>query len=314
MGKECCGSPCHQLGRARPQCGAGVRVSLDPSGRDILDRWRTADRGLVGRRGVRHSPAASGAGGVDWSAHATAVHDIWNRMPVGVRRRRALVVGRRTIRGGTAMQADGDLVSLRHAGHRLLSAATPGAIGLGPPVAGEGGMDCRCGSSELGDADYDFTASSDRSVGDIPALRPRVRCVRESDVLSVETGLAVSFVAQLSDVVRPFTRAVAGVGVGTQCCHDHGGGVHGKTPLADAGGGLGGVRDADFPCLRAHAGGLPSVRTAVCVRGDATVAAVGRRGRGMGVAALDDGSTTCAARLGGWPTVLLCGAHSRRDT
>ena len=89
---------------------------------------------------------------------------------------------------------------------------------------GEGGVDRPRGSGELGDADHQVTDQSGLFVGDDPALRACVPCVREPDVLSVETGLAVSFVALLSDAFGPVALSVASVGGGAECCHDHGSG------------------------------------------------------------------------------------------
>ena len=122
LGKECSGSPRGQRNGTRAQRRARIRVSVDAFGRDILDHWRAADGGLMDCGGIRDSSVASGVGGVDFGADAGVMHDVWDRLLVGLRRRRTSLVGVDVVCGGAAMQTDGGIISVCHAGDGLLSA------------------------------------------------------------------------------------------------------------------------------------------------------------------------------------------------
>ena len=258
LGNECGGSPRHQCVLARAQCRARVRVPVDALGRDILDHGRAVDGGLVGGGGVRDSSVASGIGGVDVGADATAVHDVWDRQPVGVRRRArvgwvvwglfvaALLCKPMAVSLPFVMLAMDYFPLRRHeqlgwgrlVWEKAVMIALAGVVGVATVITesrGRGPM-------------------APLFVG--PAVGTRVPRVRESDVLSGETGLAGAFVAQLR--FGPPARSVDGVGVGAHCSHHHGGGHHVKTTHANAGGGVGGLRDAGSSHVRRHAEGPAS--------------------------------------------------------
>ena len=158
---------------------------------------------------------------------------------------------------------------------------------------GEGGVDRHGGGSGRRDGGPRTEPQSDGTVGSSPTVDTRVECVREPDILFGETDLASTFVAQL-----PFglvVRRVGGYRVGAHCSNHHGSGHMSKTTHANAGGGLGVVRDAGTSHVRADSDRQASGGATVRICDDAPTTAGGRCGGSVGMATFDD---HCAGRAG----------------
>ncbi len=77
---------------------------------------RAARAGLRGRCRLRDSSTASRVGGLDVGPNAITVYDIWDRLPLGVRRRRAQMARASPIRRGVVKQTDGGNIAIRNVG------------------------------------------------------------------------------------------------------------------------------------------------------------------------------------------------------
>src|SRR5271154_5290054 len=84
MGQEPDGASRNQRGIARAQCRARIWISMDASRCDNPDQWRKIHGRFVYGDGVCRSSVANGVRRVDGGADATALHDVRNRMSVGL--------------------------------------------------------------------------------------------------------------------------------------------------------------------------------------------------------------------------------------
>ena len=185
LGNECGGSPRDECVLARAQCRARVRVPVDALGRDILDHWRAAVGGLVGGGGVRDSSVANGIGGLDGGADATAVHDVRDWQPVGLRAgaRRWVVWGlyvAALLCKPTAVSLPFVMLAIDYFPLRRHE-----RLGWGRLVWEKAVMIALAGVVGVATVITEPGARSDGSVGGGPAVGARVPRVRESDVLSV---------------------------------------------------------------------------------------------------------------------------------